>query len=611
VNPRKGALLVAAVLATALVLNSDTTASDGLKPPAYGTQGMGRGGAEMAWTGPVAATAMHANPASIVMIPDEQFEFCPIVLNLNATYSDPDNGEVRSTGGKSTFAHFPYANSGYVFDFDKTENERLDDLRELDPFHRKFSEPKNPSDPLFNPLLGQEKVVDKSLPVATNRFPQKVEVVARGESAWITNISVVANYYTKSPERAFSHIVGSSGRRVELTSSSTRAAVFENLSNPLVDAPDEVIVYYQLEVGFKSGSDSVDVRVLLDGRDSGGQVTSLGDVRPEETPVPRLEDKSPRFQHELWGAKKEGETSWFKFAIGEVVLAGAGSEYKIKTEIYPDGTRYFSEFSQIALTPTFALRLFDWLALGISVQLIYGSLNLETPVTTSATIMKGPIFPVQSLDDELGDVFGIPAEFGAAMKYCLDTSSTHDPGKSLTHSQRQGPPSGQDVRFAEVTGTAEVKDAIAFGGGVRFGMLFPISDRFTIGLTYQTPSFMSSYKGKAKIDYNRQIQAFRETTTIGHSDEIMIDVPAPFDLILGDIEAEMRFTFEETWTLGQVHVWGDANNDGALEDLGILNLPSGPIVESLPNEGKKGFVANYDIEVVDFVLPQEIGIGAS
>lgn len=613
---RDRALLLAAGIGILALFARDSSASNGMRPVASGGKAFGRGGADLAWTG--SATSMNSNPALIVLIPDEQFEVTPVILNIDARYSDARNGEVRSTGKSKfgfDFAQYPFANVAYVFDLDKTETEVLEGLRETDPYHKMRTEPRAPpQEPdKLDPILGQGKILDQNVRVSSGRFPRKIEMVARGEKAWLTNVSVVANYYTNDPARAFSHILASSGRRAELGSSSATVAVFDNLSNPLVDPPDEILVYYQLEVEFKSGADSAEVRVLLDGHDSGGRLTTRGDVEPEAE-LPRLEDKTPRFQHELWGAKKDGEKSNLKFGVGFFVNGGAGTEYDIKTEIYPDGVRHFSDFSFVTLAPTIGFKILDWLAVGLTLQLHYGTMNLDLPARADVEIMQGDLFPAGSLDGLLSGFFGLPSEFGPAMKYALNTSDTHDPGKSITHSNRQGPPAGQDSRFSEITGKAEVKDAISFGAGVRLGLLFPITDRFSIGVTYQTPSFMRNYKGKARVDYNAQIEKFQQNPTIGHSDEVLANLP-----LVGNMEAELRFTFDETWSQGIVHVFGDIDNDGDLEEVPILspmqlpgNDPLNPGIRgSLPNSGRDGFTAEYDIELVDFQMPQEIGIGAS
>ncbi len=40
-------------------------------------------------------------------------------------------------------------------------------------------------------------------------------------------------------------------------------------------------------------------------------------------------------------------------------------------------------------------------------------------------------------------------------------------------------------------------------------------------------------------------------------------------------------------------------------------LPGGSTLDNLPNEGANGFASNYDIEIVDFQLPSELGVGVS
>lgn len=566
-----------------LLVSHESRASNGLKPNANGTKAFGRGGSDIAM--PSSAVSLFSNPAAIARIPDEQIDVSPVLLSISASYRDPENSVSSSAGP------FPYANWAYTFDLERTEAELLEELRETDPYHKLFhSLPKKNLEPdPLEPTFGFGKIVNGEIAVAGGKLPKTVEVVARGRVAWIMNISVVANYYTTSPVRAYSTIVASSGRRVALTESSETVARFEHIVNLLPDPPDEVIVYYQLEVEFRSSSDSAEVRAIADGSDAGGKTVTFSDVQPEKVP-PLPEERMPRFQHELYQAK-DG-LSPIKFAIGSVVQAGAGSEYKIRTELYPQGADNFTDFSFISVTPTFAVNIDDWLSLGATLQLNYGIVNIKTPQTLGAEIEQGQLFPSGSLDAALGGVFGIPSEFGPAMKYTLNTSDQHAPGTSITHTDKPN-----DPRFGEVTGQVQIHDATAFGASAKFGALITPTDRLMIGITFQTKTAMQKFKGKAKFDFNNQIAALIANPTQGHSNEVDI---------LG-LPTEMRFTFDQVWTQGVVDVY---INDGAVI-IPNFPLPNGAIVDSLPNGGTQGFLAEYDIEIVDFNLPMEIGLGAS
>lgn len=574
--------ILTAVFGVLLLVSHESRASNGLKPNAHGTKSFGRGGSDIAM--PTSATSMFSNPAAIARLRDEQLEISPILLSINAEYRDPENSASSSAGP------FPYANWAMAVDFEQTEAELLEELRRTDPYHKMFYDrPKKDLDtPPMEPTFGYGKIVNGQIPVSSSKFPKTVEVVARGRVAWIQNISLVANYYTTSPTRAYSSLVATSSRRTALTDASATVARFENLVNPLMDAPDEIVVYYQLEVEFRSSGDSAEVRAVVDGSDAGGATTSFSDVQPKPVP-PLAEEKLPRFQHELYGAK-EG-LSPIKFAIGSYVQAGAGAEYKIRTELYPAGADNFTEFSFISLTPTVAVNIGDWLSLGATLQINYGKMQIKTPQTLGAEIEQGQLFPSGSLDAALGGVFGIPTEFGPAMKYALNTSDQHAPGTSITHTAKPN-----DPRFGEVTGQVQINEAEAFGASGKIGALITPTDRLTIGLTYQTKTAMQNYRGKAKFDFNNQIAAFIANPTQGHSDEVSI---------LG-VPTEMRFTFDQVWTQGVVDVY-------AFDALLLPNfpLPSGAIVDSLPNGGTRGFLAEYDIEIVDFNLPAELGIGVS
>jgi len=167
-------------------------------------------------------------------------------------------------------------------------------------------------------------------------------------------------------------------------------------------------------------------------------------------------------------------------------------------------------------------------------------------------------------------------------------------------------PAGNDPRFGEITGTADIKDTTSFGFGGKFGLLLPVTDRLTFGITYQTKSAMQNYKGKVRIDYNEQINEYRANPTIGHSNEVVT-------IFGGGQPTELRFTFDEVWSSGGggpqqgvVHVFVNGGPHPITP-----NLPVQSTLSQLPNEGANGFAATYDIEVVDFQLPAEIGFGTA
>jgi long-subunit fatty acid transport protein len=105
---------------------------------------------------------------------------------------------------------------------------------------------------------------------------------------------------------------------------------------------------------------------------------------------------------------------------------------------------------------------------------------------------------------------------------------------------------------------------------------------------------MGNYKGRARVDFNRQIDVFRASPTEGHTNEVSI---------LG-IPTEARMTFTQIFDSGLVDVY-----IGGVLAIPNFPVPGGSIISNLPNGGAGGFAGEYDAEIADFALPPEIGVG--
>ncbi len=573
----------------------DALASNGLKPPAATPKSYGRGGVETAW--PDSALSMLANPASIIYVPDEQVDILAGVFTLGGGgYSDS-----RNSGVTSAITALPFGNLAFVFDLDQTEDELMEELRTSDPVYRELGK-KSRSRPGFPTLsesiFGSRQEVDRKIVLKIDRMPRSLTVLAQGKNAVLSGISVVANYSPTSGTRFYSHILASRNTDVPLDGPEKMIARFTNLVNPLPDLPQEIVVYYHLRADSRG---KILVRVLLDGREEGEETADS--PRNEKREPERPEFQVPRFRHELQEAKR-GNSS-LKFGIGVFAQSGAQTELTIATELYPEGADSRAQFALVSLTPTIAFQVGDLFSFGATLQLSRSELEMGTPVTQDPNLMQGEVFPPNSLDGLLTGAFGVPSQFGPAMKYTLNTSDTHAPGTTLPpHTAKEN-----DPLFSSITGKADIAKMVSYGAGARFGFLVPVSDRLMIGLTWQTPSFLQNFQGKAKIDFNRLLEAMDNTTTQGHSNYI---TAVNFGGFL-NINAEARFTFNQVWEQGVIDIYSDFLNPGGEPQLLLANqpLPSGSIKNSMPNGGVNGFTGEYDLEIVDFQMPQEISLGMS
>ncbi|MBI5366525.1 MAG: outer membrane protein transport protein [Planctomycetes bacterium] len=178
--------------------------------------------------------------------------------------------------------------------------------------------------------------------------------------------------------------------------------------------------------------------------------------------------------------------SKFAFGVGIMVQGGGGNHVSLRTRLFPEGTTYFTKFALISLAPTFAVQLTEDLSFGVALNINYSDMKLNAQVAQPFTILKGP---------------GIPGPFSAVnfgLSYVLMHSGL---ARQL---DPDDPPIGPDG-LQEISGRAWITDLVSWGVGGRVGVMWKPSDQLTFGATYTPHTYMSDYKGKAKVDYTREI----------------------------------------------------------------------------------------------------------
>lgn len=603
-HPSFGVLLAAGVVGVLLL--SERAESQGTKPPAHDAKSMGRGGTGMAsWDSP---TSIFTNPAALAWQENTVIEVMPALFNLDAAYEDPENPKQQSRT-----KYFPYANSALMFDF----NPELtpEEMRWREDYYRFTPNGYQP------PAPHTSRVAHRHTTIKVDALPRSVQISGSGSNAILFDASVVAHYGSDA------RVVGSLSQTCDLSRGN---AVTIPLSNPMTVQPDRISVIYKVQSADVSSPASATVDLSVDGRQIDRQTVSL---RQQDAPRPRAPVPPPLPRDFI---SPYAETVDVRFAVGEFIQSGAGSDFNLRTELYPEGTKHFTEFSFISLTPTVAFNFFDRLAIGVSGYLNYAQLSLNTPVTKlSRDVLQGQIFPTRTLTVDLfpgldlgffGDPdivsvdmekMGLPNKFGEAVTKILDTSPQHAPGTSITHTDK-----GHDDAFRTITGQTKIKDAVSFGFGGRIGFMFKLTDRIRLGGSAAPPSYQRDYKGKARIDYNRQMKQYETVyggSPVGHSDEVYVrDLFPALTPFVGDATAESRFAFNDVWINGTVDiVVKDAPllGDFTLEDVQVQN---GSIRDQLPNKGRGAdgvpdsgdeYVANYDATIKNFQMPADAGLG--
>lgn len=596
-------MLLAAGIA-GVVLLQENAESQGTRPPANDPRSMGRGGTGLAWWD--APSSLFTNPAAIAWQQNTVLEVMPALFNLDATYEDPENPKQASKT-----KYFPYANSALMFDLGEPTL-RPEEIRRREDYDRFAPNGYHPPAPRANRLAQQHTTLK------VDTFPASVQLRGSGSNAVLFDASVIAHYGSDA------RIVGRLSQTCDLSRGN---AVTIPLSSPRTAPPDRISVTYKVQPDDPSSPASAIVEILVDGRPVDRQTVSL---RPHDAPRPRAPVPPPLPRDFL---SPYAESVQVRFAVGEFIQSGAGSDFTLKTELYPEGTKHFTEFSFVSLTPTVAFNFFDRFAIGVSGYLNYARLTLDTPVTKfPRDVLKGQIFPTQTLTVDLFpglDLFGLdivsvdmakmglPNRFGEAVTKILDTSPQHAPGTSITHTDK-----GHDEAFRTITGQTKIKDAVSLGFGGRIGFLFKLTDRIRLGGSAAPPSYQRDYKGKARIDYNRQIKRYETVyggSPVGHSDEVYVrDLFPALEPFVGDATAESQFAFNDVWISGTVDiVIRDAPllGDFTLEDVQVQN---GSIRDQLPNKGRGAdgvpdsgdeYVANYDATIKNFQMPADAGLG--
>ncbi|MBI3270286.1 MAG: outer membrane protein transport protein [Planctomycetes bacterium] len=170
------------------------------------------------------------------------------------------------------------------------------------------------------------------------------------------------------------------------------------------------------------------------------------------------------------------------FGFGMFVQGGGGNHAVLKTRLFPEGVTFATKFGLISATPGVAIQITDSLSLGVAFNINYGDMKLNAALSQQADLLKGPAF-----------------EFGG------QTLATYGDLYKVLHALP--PPLGNSDNITEVNGRAFLTDLVSWGFGGRIGMMWKPSDQVTVGATYIPHTWMADFKGKAKVDYTREIDA--------------------------------------------------------------------------------------------------------
>ncbi len=169
-----------------------------------------------------------------------------------------------------------------------------------------------------------------------------------------------------------------------------------------------------------------------------------------------------------WLTGLEALGSSLSWGAGLFVPGGLGADYKLVHPYWPEGAPYHSQLIYTRTVAALACRITTRLSVGVGFNAGFGWMDLWQPFATSPDFAKG---------------------------------STADSPASLI-----GPTYGsvfQRVGYQEVTCMFTMRQAFAFGVGANAGLLYDVTDKIRVGVSYTSPMPLR-WKARATMDMDRQ-----------------------------------------------------------------------------------------------------------
>jgi long-chain fatty acid transport protein len=214
--------------------------------------------------------------------------------------------------------------------------------------------------------------------------------------------------------------------------------------------------------------------------------------------------------------------------IGVFTQGGMGADFELKHAVLGAKQDYYSNLGYLKIAPTIAYQITDMISLGAAFNIGWAQMGMKMPFSVPPSLMKGR---AKWGSSEIA--------YGALFENMLG--------------------------YDELTATAELEGAQAFGYGGKFGLLLKPHDRVSAGIAYTLQSTLT-FKGPATMDMQGQ---FNDA------------VPKMVDAFLTMPSVNNRQQSEEA--VAQF-----------FEQNGI--------------DPKIGYEANYDAEI-EFAWPQKLALG--
>jgi len=158
------------------------------------------------------------------------------------------------------------------------------------------------------------------------------------------------------------------------------------------------------------------------------------------------------------------------WGLGLFVPGGLGADYDLAHPLWPEGAPYHSQLIYARGVAAAGYQVTRRLSVGVGLNGGFGWMDLWQPFATSPDFAQGSTAgsPATLIGPTYGSVF-------------------------------------QRVGYQEVTCMFTMRQAFAFGIGANVGILYDVTDRIRVGLSYTSPMPMR-YRARATMDMTRQFQ---------------------------------------------------------------------------------------------------------
>ncbi len=170
------------------------------------------------------------------------------------------------------------------------------------------------------------------------------------------------------------------------------------------------------------------------------------------------------------------DESKFSWGLGFFTYGGMGADFTLDHALFrnQDGSfnqqEYHSQLASFQGGLSAAYKFNEMISAGVSLHLVYSTLEFWMPYSLNPSIMQGTAMPGMTF----GQIFSAPPSMGG-------------------------------FGYDEVTASAEMSGLTGLGFNGKIGFAFKFNEKLTLGLSYTSPTNMTFKNGSASMDMTAQL----------------------------------------------------------------------------------------------------------